>query len=486
MLFNSFEYILLFLPICVCGYFLMTSRGLLQSSKLWLLGCSLFFYAYWNIRYLPIITGSVAVNYLVAAVMVRRPDLKRPFLLLGLLFNIGLLGYFKYADFFLANITMLVGVDYTFERMALPLAISFFSLQQIAFLVDNYEGSAKPGGFVDYATFVTFFPQLIAGPIVHHREVMPQFESDENKLVNYDNIAKGIAIFAIGLFKKTVIADTFARMADNGFSNPAGLSATESLLSILSYTFQLYYDFGGYMDMAIGAALIFNITLPINFNSPFKSANIIDFWRRWHITLSNFITTYLYTPIVRAWLPFSVSKSLMAIGITMLIAGLWHGAAWTFVLFGGIHGTALIANHLWRRHGFKIPAPIGVALTFGVTAVSLCFFRALSVSDAMTMLANLSGKNGLLPFSFNDGPYALLLNLKESIIYSGMGTFEMGTGTLLTACAAFWVFSMRNTHQLFANFKPSWGKVLLCSACLCVSFLYMNSFAEKEFLYFDF
>lgn len=486
MLFNSFEYILLFLPICVCVYFFLTARNQTTLASIWLLGSSLFFYSYWNLKYLPLIIGSIIANYLIAQRMISKPETKRPFLLLGLAFNICLLGYFKYAGFFLSNASTLIGFDYTFERLALPLAISFFTLQQIAFLVDNYEGSARPGSFVDYATFVSFFPQLIAGPIVHHREVMPQFESSENKRLNYDNIAKGIAYFSIGLFKKAVIADTFARLADNGFSAPGQLSALESLIAILSYTFQLYYDFGGYMDMAIGAALLFNISLPINFNSPFKSGDIIDFWRRWHITLSNFITTYLYTPIVRGWAPFTVTKSLAAIGITMLIAGLWHGAAWNFIIFGGIHGGALIINHMWRRSGKKMPHALGVFMTFSVTAVSLCFFRAASTPDALVMLYDLAGPNGLVPDMWLKGPHSLFLNIKESILFSGMGSFDMLIGTLLTASAAVWTFAMPNTHEIFTPFKPNWRKVILCATCLCIGFLYMNSFAEKEFLYFDF
>ncbi|MGE4290646.1 MAG: MBOAT family protein [Desulfovibrio sp.] len=411
---------------------------------------------------------------------------KRPLLMFGLFFNVGLLGYFKYAGFLLSNVGGLLGLEDTFERVALPLAISFFSLQQIAFLVDNYEGSVKPGSFVDYATFVAFFPQLIAGPIVHHREIMPQFGSTDNKKLDYANIAKGLTYFSVGLFKKTVIADTFARLADTGFSTPDRLTSAESLIAILSYTFQLYYDFGGYMDMAIGVALFFNITLPINFNSPFKAASIIDFWRRWHITLSNFITTYIYIPILRAWTPFSFRKSLVAIGITMLIAGLWHGAAWTFIVFGGIHGLALIINHLWRRTTRKLPHFLGVLLTFSVTAVSLCFFRADSMASALKMLQDLIGFNGAVPHAWCYGPFTWFVNIKESTLYSGMGSFDMLLGTLLTVGAAVWTFAMPNTHQQFSQFKPRWETVLLCVFCLCISFLYMNSFSEKEFLYFDF
>lgn len=486
MLFHSFRYIVLFLPICACAYFLLAARGYARAAVVWLLGCSFFFYASAGAQVLPPIIASIVVNYLIGLFMVRRPDTKRPCLLLGLAFNIGLLGYFKYSEFFLANASMVFSFDYTSRQMAIPLAISFFTLQQIAFLLDVYEKRAEPGGFISYATFVAFFPKLITGPIVHQKEMMPQFDAPGSMRPNYDNIAVGIAYFAVGLFKKTVIADTFGRLANAGFSVPGHLSAVESALSILSYTFQLYYDFGGYMDMAIGSALLFNITLPINFNSPFLASDIISFWRQWHITLSNFITAYIYVPLVRAWAPFSFAKSLTAIGITMLIAGLWHGAAWTFVAFGGIHGAALILNHIWRRMGRKMPNLLGVALTFCVTAISFCFFRAASMSDAFLMLCGLFGFNGAIPGTWLGGPNTLLLNIKESTLFGGMGSFDMVVGSLLTTGAAIWTFAMPNTHQMFSSFKPTWKTVLLCTLCLCVSFLYMNSFVEKEFLYFDF
>lgn len=484
MLFNSFEYIIFFLPICVLVYYGLTTRGLFDGAKCWLLLASLFFYSYWNIKYLPLIIGSILTNYLIAKQMRKKPDLKRPFLLLGLTFNIFLLGYYKYADFFISNIYSVIGYDYLFERTALPLAISFFSLQQIAFLVDHYEGRAAPGTLLNYSTFVAFFPQLIAGPIVHHQQIMPQLEK-ENTGPNNDNIAKGIAYFSIGLFKKVVVADTFAQFADNGFSAANSLSATESLLAILSYTFQLYFDFGGYMDMAIGSALLFNIVLPINFDSPFKSESIINFWRRWHITLSNFITTYIYTPIVKNWYPFSVPKSLAAIGTTMLIAGLWHGAAWTFIIFGAIHGGALIINHIWRRQKLSLPKWAGIVLTFSTTAISLCFFRAETVKHALTMLNNLLGANGILPAQWSKTD-SLLQLITSSVLFNQISTFDIIAGTVITVGAAFWTFAMPNTHQMISSFKPGWDKVILCVACICISFLFMNSMAEKEFLYFDF
>ncbi len=486
MLFNSFEYILFFLPLTVAGYFLLTRLESATPAKAWLLLCSLFFYSWWNLRYLPLILVSIGVNYGVARLMAARQERRGALLAVGLVFNLGLLAHYKYTNFFLGNGAALLGLDYTFERLALPLAISFFTLQQIAFLVDCREKLATPGNLLDYATFVSFFPQLIAGPIVHHRQLIPQFAATDNKRPDWDNIAKGVSYFAVGLFKKVVVADTFARFADAGYAAASSLSAVESVSAVLAYTFQLYFDFGGYMDMAIGAALLVNIDLPINFDSPFKAASIIDFWRRWHITLSNFITTYLYTPIVRLMGRFSRAKSLAAIGIAMFIAGLWHGAAWTFIAFGCIHGAALIVNHLWRGARRKMPHPAGVALTFGVTALSLCFFRATSMGQAFTLLADLTGRNGWLPRLGSENGLGLLLSLKETPLFAGMGTFDVLTSAAVTVSAAVMAFAARNTHQMFQSFTPTRRRLLLCALCLAVSFLYMNSFSEKEFLYFDF
>ncbi|MGE4552367.1 MAG: MBOAT family protein [Desulfovibrionaceae bacterium] len=488
MLFNSFQYILLFLPLAVAGYFLLARCPSLLPVRLWLLGCSLFFYGWWTPKNLPLILGSIAVNYLAARLMGRGGSRDRGLLALGLLFDIFLLGYFKYRNFFMENLAVLVGDSFTAPRLVLPLAISFFTLQQIAFLVDVREGRARPGDLLDYATFVAFFPQLIAGPIVHHSEIMPQLADPATKRPDFGNMARGLTYFAIGLFKKVVVADTFARVADAGFAAPAGLSAVESLAAILSYTFQLYYDFGGYMDMAIGAALLFNIRLPINFDSPFKSRDIIEFWRRWHITLSNFITAYIYTPLVRSLGRFTLGKSLLGIGVTMLVAGLWHGAAWTFIIFGGIHGAALIVNHLWRRRGVRLPGLVGQVLTFAVTVVSLCFFRAPSAGGACVMLGDLAGGHGLFPsLTPAAGPAGLLAGLAESALFHGMGGFDLLTGTLVAAAAGVWTFTMPNSHQMVGpNFAPSRGRLLLTTACLVIGLVYINSFPEKVFLYFDF
>jgi len=315
------------------GYFFLNKKKYPTGAKYWLIGASLFFYSWWNIIYLPLMLLSIIVNYILTANM-QKQNYKKKLLYIGLAFNIGLLGYFKYADFFISNLNFISGNNIELLHLALPLAISFFTLQQIAFLVDSYGGLVKEKSFLDYSLFVVFFPQLIAGPIVHHKEMMPQFAKIKNKVVNYENIAKGLFVFSVGLFKKVVIADTFAQYASAGFASADKLNLIEGWITSLSYTFQLYFDFSGYTDMAIGVALLFNIVLPQNFNSPYKSTSIIEFWNRWHMTLTRFLTTYIYEPIVKSFGKFSFNRAMFATFVTMFIAGLWHGAAWTFTIIG--------------------------------------------------------------------------------------------------------------------------------------------------------
>jgi len=300
MIFNSYEYIFLFLPITFLFYFYLNTQKLTEASKGFLVASSLFFYSWWNIIYLPLILLSMLFNYIVGVSLSKMKQHskinKKQLLTIGIIGNLFLLGYFKYVDFFIENINFIINSHFSLLNLALPLAISFFTFQQIAYLVDSYKGETQEYDFLNYAVFVTFFPQLIAGPIVHHKEMMPQFANTKNKIKNYKNISLGIFIFSMGLFKKVVIADSFSLWATNGFDKAQTLTFIEAWATSLSYTFQLYFDFSGYTDMAIGAALLFNIKLPLNFNSPYKATNIQDFWRKWHITLSRFLSRlYIYT-----------------------------------------------------------------------------------------------------------------------------------------------------------------------------------------------
>ena len=380
MLFNSYEFIFLFLPVSLIVYFFLNRMRLTIGANAWLLFVSLFFYSWWNIRYLPLILGSILFNYTVGSLLVANDEVKKPvvsrktMVVFGLTANILFLCYFKYMDFFIGTINTLPGMGLPLLHIILPLGISFFTITQIAFLVDAYEGLVTEKNLLSYALFVTFFPHLLAGPILHHKDMMPQFGTIRNKVLNYRNLSLGLFVFFVGLFKKVVIADDLSTTVKLGFDVAPALNFFEAWLTSLSYTLQLYFDFSGYSDMAIGVGLMFNIVLPRNFDSPYKAVNMIDFWRRWHISLSDFINTYLYTPILRSFSRVTFQNSLIAIFIAMLISGFWHGAGWTFIIWGGLHGGALVVNHLWKKRKVKMPQWLGWVITFNFVNLSFVFF----------------------------------------------------------------------------------------------------------------
>ncbi|GKV69299.1 peptidoglycan O-acetyltransferase [Sporosarcina sp. NCCP-2716] len=394
MIFNSFEFIFLFLPIVWAGFFLI-GKAAPPFAKTWLLLASLFFYAYWNPAYLPLIVGSMIVNYIIGVFLGRNKWLptRKLILTVGILFNVALLGYFKYRDFFAENMNLLFGTDIELIQVLLPLAISFYTFQQIAYLVDSYRLETNEYNFLNYGLFVSFFPQLIAGPIVHHGDMMPQFSDRKTYRVNYENIAKGLVIFAVGLFKKVAIADTFAAYANSGYGSVDTLTMISGWVTSLSYTLQLYFDFSGYSDMAIGLALFFNIRLPINFNSPYKALDIQDFWRRWHITLSGFLTKYIYIPLGGS--RKGVPRTYVNIFIIFLISGFWHGAGWTFVIWGILHGLASVIARIWKRSGGRLPKLWAWAVTFLFVHFAFVIFRAPDMTVAMQVFKAMFGFEGL-------------------------------------------------------------------------------------------
>lgn len=400
MLFNSNLFIFAFLPVALTVYFLLNRRRLSEAAKAWLVLSSLFFYSWWNPIYLPLIVGSMLFNFwlgsrlsgLAKAAAVDGRSTSRLTLALGVLVNLSALAYFKYADFFIENTNLVFNTQWSALNLVLPLAISFFTFQQIAFLVDSHRHEMRELNFLNYAVFVSFFPQLIAGPIVHHREMMPQFASLRTKIVHYPNIAAGLVIFSTGLFKKVVIADSFAPWATAGFDGGQVLGVVEGWVTSLSYTFQLYFDFSGYSDMAIGLALLFNIRLPFNFNSPYQSRNIQEFWRRWHMTLSRFLRDYLYVPL--GGNRKGNGRTYLNLMATFVLGGLWHGAAWTFVFWGFLHGLALACHRFWGQLGFAMPRVAAWALTFLFVNVAWVFFRAEQWSDATRVLSGMFGLAG--------------------------------------------------------------------------------------------
>ncbi len=482
MLFNSYQFIFLFLPITFFVYFYLNSKRLIVASKSFLVFSSLFFYSYWNPIYLPIILSSMVFNYAVGTTFLKeiKNINKKVLLSIGILFNIGLLGYFKYMDFFIENFNFIFNSEIGLLNLTLPLAISFFTFQQIAYLVDSCRGETKEYDFLNYSLFVTFFPQLIAGPIVHHKEMMPQFFKTKNLVKNYKNIALGMFIFSIGLFKKVVIADTFAIWVNAGFENIEALTLFEAWATSLSYTFQLYFDFSGYTDMAIGIALLFNIKLPINFNSPYKALNIQDFWRRWHITLSRFLKDYIYIPLGgNRNGDLQTYNNLM---ITFLIGGIWHGAGWTFLFWGFLHGFALVIHRIWQKLNFKMNIFLAWFITFNFINITWVFFRAKEFEDAINILKAMFGFSTITIHLYLENRLSFL---KEyGIEFEAWYVIEKSKFFVLILSISFIIIFLKNSIDLSKNFKPNFIYKLFVLSTLFYALMSLTQFSD--FLYFNF
>jgi len=478
LLFNSYEFIFIFLPLSFFVYFYLNYKNFTNISKVFLVFSSLFFYSWWNIIYLPIILSSMVFNYILGNSLDRD---KRSLLIFGIIVNLLLLGYFKYSDFLIENINYISNNNFDILDLALPLAISFFTFQQISYLIDSYRGETREYNFLNYALFVTFFPQLIAGPIVHHKEMMPQFDKISNRLRNYKNISMGIIIFSIGLFKKIIIADTFSIWANNGFDSATTLTLVEAWGTSISYTFELYFDFSGYSDMAIGIALLFNIKLPINFNSPYKSTSIQEFWRRWHITLSRFLKDYIYIPLGgNRFGEFNTYINLMA---TFILAGIWHGAGWTFIFWGFIHGLALVIHRAWSRFGFRLWRWLAWFITFNFINIAWVFFRAKEWEDALMVLSGMFGFSGIKIHSI----------LKSKLVFLENYGIEFGTYTTigLSALDMLWfifgfiiILVFRNSNEYIDKYVFTYKNAFIYSLMFFVSILSLNK--VSEFLYFNF
>ncbi len=387
MLFNTPVFISGFLPVTLAGFWVTMRFGSRRLGLLWVLACSLFFYGWWNPVFLLLLVGSILVNYAVGL----RVAGSRGWLVAGLVFNLGLLGFFKYANFFAG----VLGARPLWSGVFLPLGISFFTFQQIMFLVDAYRDESEPEPLLHYACFVAFFPHLIAGPIVRPRHIIPQFAA-LTLTGACENVAAGLEIFLLGLAKKVVLADGLARFADPGFAAAArgdAITLVEAWVALLAYALQIYFDFSGYSDMAIGLARMFGIRFPLNFNSPYQARDISDFWRRWNITLSGFLRDYLYIPL--GGNRRGEGRRIANLMITMLLGGLWHGAAWRFMLWGGLHGAFLVVHGWFGRAGLRLPAAVSWALTLLCVVLAWVPFRAAGFAPAMDMYAGLAGLHGI-------------------------------------------------------------------------------------------
>ena len=499
MLFSSWPFIFAFLPVAVIVYHALNHQRLVVAGKVWLVLASLFFYSYWNVAYLPLILGSMLGNFALGTGLAqagarlggqphaRHHALNRRIVLaVGIAANLLLLGYYKYTDFLLANLNAGIGTAYALPHIVLPLAISFFTFQQIAFLVDSYRGETVEYDLLNYVLCVSFFPHLIAGPIIHYRDMMSQFTSRWNLALRWSNIARGLFIFSIGLFKKTIIADTFALWADAGFDGGQPLDFWAAWGASLSYTFQLYFDFSGYCDMAIGAALLMNIRLPINFNSPYKALDIQDFWRRWHITLSNFLRDYLYIPLggsrAGAW------RTYLNLFMTFVIGGLWHGASWMFVIWGALHGTALVLHRAWRRLGGRMHRVPAWLVTFLFVNLAWVFFRAKTMPDALRVLRGMVDVRTAMGQSVSTAPTSAFAWggwLSDWLLRVLPVNVVAHAPSLLAIALAFWLIARRNSMELM-TLPPTLVSMSAAAALFVVAVYATLASTTAVFLYFNF
>jgi alginate O-acetyltransferase complex protein AlgI len=465
MLFHAPVFMLVFLPLVLVAYHATRRYGGARAALGVLLLASIVFYSWWDPRFVPLLLGSAAFNFLLGRAISARRRAGTPtgaLFAFGIAANLGTLGFFKYANFFILNVAAVTGIEAPVLEIALPLAISFFTFQQIAFLVDARSGVARDPNPLSYLLFVTFFPQLIAGPIVHHREMMPQFDGRGTDRDTWDDLTAGLISFCIGLFKKTVIADRMGFWSDRIFDTAAlgaPVPAVEAWTGALAFTFQIYFDFSGYTDMAIGLALMFGVRLPVNFASPYKAVSIIDFWRRWHITLSRFLRDYLYIPLGgnRHGRPRRYANLM----IVMLLGGLWHGAAWTFVLWGAMHGAFLVVNHAWRRvagdrFGGSAATWLARGITFLAVVVAWVMFRATSFDAAQNIYAGMLGLNGIvLPLHYLGALGPLGPTLEGLGVTFGL-TPNFGGGEqvvwLAATLAAVWF--LPNTQTVMRRARP--------------------------------
>ena len=499
MLFNSYIFILLFLPIAVVGYYVINQSTWNKRESLglvWLSLVSFCFFAYAEIRMLPVLAGSILINYFFVYLLKKRKweKQKKWILALGIIIQLLILFYYKYTEFFLEMIEEFIEVNHDFS-VKVPLGISFFTFSQLSWLIDSYRDSEREKqSFLEYCTYVTFFPKLTMGPIALQKDILPQLRETKRKVINYENLSKGLYLFSLGLAKKVLIADTLAKIVSIGYTEVENLNSITALVVMISYTLQLYFDFSGYCDMAMGVGFFFNIHLPINFNSPYKSKSISEFWQRWHMTLTQFFTTYLYIPLggsrkgkIRTyWNTFFV----------FLVSGLWHGANWTFLFWGALHGAFMVLEKIGKDLGIglknlpsfvvKIKNISQWLFTFCFINIAWVFFRAESMEQAIIFLNRLISGGWQLPQKIKD--YVLdIIELRILLRFGIRGIVETHIGViillLLVSLVLVCLFG-KNTNEKTKNFNYSLGKGILTLVFLVWSIISLSNITE--FLYFEF
>lgn len=487
MLFNSYIFVFLFFPVVVIGYYWLHHMKWKKAALGYLIMMSMVFYGYQNIRYLAILIASILFNYLLVFLMGkgRKALQRRVCLAAGLLLNMGILFCFKYYDFFVENVNALFRTDYQFLRLVLPLGISFYTFQQLSYVIDSYRGECEQYSLLEYAAYVSFFPQLIAGPIVYHDELIPQLRAVENHRIQYGNMSKGIYAFALGMAKKVLVADSLSKVVTAGYANIGALNCVSTVFVMICYSMQIYFDFSGYCDMAYGIGFLFNVELPINFNSPYKAASVREFWDRWHMTLTRFFTKYVYIPLGGS--RRGKLRTYLNVMVVFLVSGVWHGANWTFILWGVVNGFGNLFDRLFDRMLNKIPRVIRVPATFCFCSIAWSMFRASSVEQGFEIIGRLCVHgDGMI--------HAAVLEAFQGIfeikILSRLGgNVRMHSypwllpafvcAALLLACQC-----MRNTQEKVNDGRYGKRRIAATVALLVWSILSLSE--VSEFLYFNF
>lgn len=498
MLFNSFEFIFYFLPIAFIGYFLLNRVGFYKGATLFLTCMSLFFYGYNKIEYLWIILCSIALNYGLHRVLLKEDDThskrRKNILIWGIVANVGILYYFKYFNFTVEILNSLTGMNIDIAQIVLPLGISFFTFQQIGFVVDSYKREIQKQDLFSYALFVTFFPQLIAGPIVSHDEMLPQFEDRENRKIQLENVMLGIRAFVCGLSKKVLIADTIGKAVNWGYQYYTVLDGFNMAIIIVLYSLQLYYDFSGYCDMARGLGYLFNIEIPLNFNSPFKSKNVVEFWKSWHITLGRFFTRYVYIPLGGNRKGFA--RGLLNVFIVFCISGIWHGAGWTFVVWGLLHAFAQIFTRIWwkvkellglpvikNRFVKKVTDGISVVVCFLFVAFAFGIFRAESLVQSIEMMKRLAVFNGV-HIMVEIASFLCFGEVTYMLNFLGHNAHPMIQMSLFLGIVSVITWGTKNVYETQHQYKASLLSILFYAILFVWCVLSLSN--VSTFLYFNF
>jgi D-alanyl-lipoteichoic acid acyltransferase DltB (MBOAT superfamily) len=508
MLFNSHVFLFVVLPVTLAGLLLLRRLPSTAPMRLWLLAASLVFYGWWSLAHLALLLASILANHLLGRAIGRaraaRPALAWRLTALGVAANLALLGWFKYATFVAGNLAALGGLDLAVQAVALPLAISFYTFQQIAYLVDVRRGEAGDYGLLDYALFVTFFPQLIAGPIVHHKELVPQFHDPRSGRLDPQDVAAGLVFLVIGLLKKLALADPIGELAAPTFAAAGTPGALEAWLAVGAFTLGLYFDFSAYSDMAVGLARMCGMRLPYNFASPYQAASIVEFWRRWHMTLSRFLRDYLYIPL--GGNRHGAARRHLNLMLTMLLGGIWHGAGWTFIAWGALHGTYLLVNHAWSRavaagRARALPLPVARGVTLLAVMLAWVFFAAPGFDVALSVLSGMAGLHGIGPRPPVVGTLVDVLLGRVPVGLEGEAGFPALVGRLgsLAAFALGWaiVLAAPNSQQIvdgaagergwgaaWLRFRPTAAAAVATAAGFVAALMLMAD--VKEFVYFQF